>query len=115
MSNIFSEVEKSYFEYLQLLAKGCQEISDNLRVENTSDAISKIQQAVQGMSWLLELEEGMKKNNFVINSAIQNATEYLLEINEALEKRDFVFVADLFEYELQPLFRKQLKEKFKKI
>lgn len=115
MSNIFKEVEQSYFEYLQVLAKGCLEISNEFRVENTSEAITKLQQAVQGMTWLIEIEEGMKKNQYDINSVMEKASEFLTEINDALEKRDYVFVADLFEYELQPLFEQQLKEKFNKI
>lgn len=115
MSSIIEEVKQSYFEYLEKLAAGCQQISDDLRTENTSQAINNIMDAVQGMQWLTEVEIGLNKNNYRINSVMEKANSFLNDINEALEKRDYVYVADLFEYELQPLFEAQLEEKFVKM
>lgn len=115
MSAVIEEAKKSYFEYLEKLAAGCQQISDDLRTENTSVAINNIMDAIQGMQWLTDVEVGLKKNKYRIDSVMEKANGFLNDINEALEKRDYVYVADLFEYELQPLFEAQLEEKFVKM
>lgn len=115
MDNLVIDTQQSYYEYIQNVVKGCQSISDHLREDNTSEALQEIYQFTEGIDWLVKVEELMIQNNFIIHSYVKDAIPFLLEINDSLEKQDFVYVADLFEYELQPIFEKCQNEKFQKI
>ncbi|WP_102692927.1 hypothetical protein [Rummeliibacillus pycnus] len=115
MEKIVFETQQSYYEYIQNVVKGCQNISDHLREDNTSEALQEIYQFTEGIDWLVKVEELMLHHNFTIQSHVREAVPFLIEINESLDKQDFVYVADLFEYELQPIFEKCQNEKFKRI
>ena len=115
MENLVIETQQSYYEYIQNVVEGCQSISDHLREDNTSEALQEIYQFTVGIDWLVKVEELMIKHNFIIQSHVKEVVPFLIEINKSLDKQDFVYVADLFEYELQPIFEKCQNEKFKRI
>ncbi|MFB5085902.1 hypothetical protein PGC35_01585 [Psychrobacillus sp. PGGUH221] len=115
MTNIIEETQNSYYEYISQISRGSFNISNNLRLGNITLATTSIIDLVEGLSWLLQVEEAMKENNYVIKSATQVAAEHLNEINEALSRQDYVFVADLFEYEISPIFEDAENWKFEKI
>lgn len=112
MEKLIEETIESYYSYIRKLAPGCQLISDQLRTENESEAFKNIIDFIDGVEWMANVEFLMKKNGFYIPSSMEKAKDFIGEINDALEKRDYVYVADLFEYELQPLFEAQSHEQF---
>ncbi|MEQ2527511.1 hypothetical protein WMO40_12415 [Bacillaceae bacterium CLA-AA-H227] len=112
---IVQETQQTYYEYINQVEKGCLQISEYLRTEQISEALNTIIQFSEGIVWLLQVEELMNKNGFSMDSLIHKANEFLNEINQALEIRDYVFVADLFEYELNPLFKEQALKRFSEI
>ncbi|WP_342581020.1 hypothetical protein [Ureibacillus sp. FSL W7-1570] len=114
MEKLINEIKNSYYEYVVKIAPGCEIIANKLRIGEIEDALYNIIQFSEGLSWLLAVEEKLKEQHFMINSRISEAQELLKEINEALEHKDFITVADLFEYEIQPLFNSASEWTFEK-
>lgn len=98
------EIKETYYEYVSKLSNGCLTIANLIRRGNYSDAFESIVAFSEGMQWLLSVEQALGKQGLHINSRIVEANEFLTEINAALESQDIVTIADLFEYEIQPLF-----------
>jgi hypothetical protein len=115
MGSLLLETQNSYNEYIEKVADGCQYIADKIREGNLPKAMTAIIDFSDGMSWILEVERHMLENEYVIESKSTVAYEHLKEINESLERQDYVFVADLFEYEIKPLFESANKWEFLKI
>ena len=115
MTNFIKETQTSYYEYITQISQGSLFISDKLREGNITQATTTIIDLVEGLSWMLQVEELMKENNYLIQSATQTAAEHLNEINDALSRQDYVFVADLFECEISPIFNDAENWKFEKI
>ncbi|MGE7769393.1 hypothetical protein ACQKMK_02515 [Viridibacillus arvi] len=115
MEQLIIDTKNSYYEYVSRIPDSCQGIANLLREGNTDEALSVIINLVEGLTWLLSVEELMFANHLVINSRIAEANEFLTDINNALESGDFVTVADLFEYEIQPLFSSAIEWVFRSI
>lgn len=115
MTNLIEETQNSYYDYITQISKGSLLISNKLREGDITLATTSILDLVEGLSWLLQVEEAMKENNYTILSATQAAAEHLNEINEALSRADYVFVADLFEYEISPIFGDAGNWKFERL
>lgn len=115
MTNLIEETQVSYYEYIKQINKGALLISNKLRMGNITQATTFIIDLVGGFSWMLQVEKLMRENDYTIQSATQVAAEHLNEINEALSRQDYVFVADLFEYEISPIFEDAESWKFEKI
>lgn len=115
MTSIFLETQNSYYEYIYQVSNGCQYIADVIRKGDFPAAISNIIDLSEGLMWLMEVEKLMKENNYNIESATKMATDYLAEVNEALMRDDYVSVADLFEYEIKPIFGSTETWRFKKV
>ncbi len=113
--HLILETQQTYYEYVENLIEGCQKISDELRTENESEAFKNIGYFAEGIDWMIQVEKAMKNNGFTITSNLNKIRPFLIEINVAMEKKDYVYVADLFEYELQPLFEELLNVKFSSI
>lgn len=115
MENLLLETKQSYYEYIRKINTGCIYIANELRIGNINEALSTVVNLAEGLQWLLSVEELMKKNEYIIKSRISEVNEYLNEINEALGNNDYVQVADLFEYEIQPIFSSASEWIFEKI
>lgn len=115
MTNLIEETQNSYYEYISQISKGSLLICNKFREGDIAQATISILDLVEGLTWLLQVEEAMKEKNYKIQSATQIASEYLSEINEALSRQDYVFVADLFEYEISPIFSNANSWRFEKI
>lgn len=104
MKTISEEIRDSYYEYVMKIEDGCLIITDLLRKGKYTKAFETIISFAEGIQWLLVVEETMRKESYVINSRINEANDYLMQINESFEMEDFVTVADIFEYEIAPIF-----------
>lgn len=104
MSMETKEMKNTYYEYISKVGEGCQTISNNLRTGKLADAFQSIANFAEGLEWLLKVEEILANEGFHINSRILEATEFMTEINSAIEEQDFTLIADLFEYEIKPIF-----------
>lgn len=102
--NELSEVIESYNEYLGNIARGIAYISDCLREDKVNEGLIAIKDFSEGILWLSNASELMKKNGVLAELGIGQLQEFLIEINDGLEKQDYVLVADLFEYEIAPFF-----------
>lgn len=98
------ELKHNYYEYVSKISEGCLVITENLRKGHLEQAFLSIINFSEGIEWLMAAEQILKEQNLVINSRISEANDFLNEINQALEVQDFILVADLFEYEISPLF-----------
>jgi len=98
------DIINSYYDYVSKVSQGCLAISNLFRQEQINEGISNVLNFIEGLEWLTNIEQFMIKQDFSINSRLVEANEHLKEINEALEVKDFTLIADLFEYELSPLF-----------
>ena len=101
---LVTDIKNTYYEYVNKVSDGCMMIAQNLRLQQYEQAFNDIVNLAEGLQWLISVEEVLKQNNFQINSRISEANEFMNEVNDALEQQDYVLLADLFEYELNPLF-----------
>jgi len=114
MKEIIIETQDSYYNYISNVSNGCQFISDKIREGNLSIAISSIMDFSEGLSWVLNVERQMEVHQYFIKSATIKVAEFLTQINEAMEHEDYVLIADMFEYEIQPIFEEAKDWKFQK-
>lgn len=98
------ELKNTYYEYICNVSDGCQVIANAIRQENFEQAFQSIMYFAEGLEWLLTVEHTMQAEGWKINSRIEEAQWVMKEINEALEAQDLTLTADLFEYELIPIF-----------
>lgn len=98
------EIKDSYYAYVSKVGDGCLTIANLFRQGKAQNAFESIVAFAEGIEWLVAAESALANEGFTINSRIIEANEFLIEINEALENQDLVTVADLFEYEIHPLF-----------
>ncbi|MCP1143740.1 hypothetical protein [Lysinibacillus endophyticus] len=115
MENLIDDIKHSYYEYVSKIAPGCEAIANQLRLGEINDALHLIINFAEGLSWLLSVEEKMKEYELKINSRIGEAQSFLKEINHELEQGDYITVADLFEYEIYPLFSSSTEWVFEKV
>lgn len=98
------EIKNTYYEYVSNVSEGCQQISKGLRNNEMEAAFQSIANFAEGLEWLLKVEEVLANEGFQINSRISEVTEFMTDINAAIEEQDFTLIADLFEYEIKPVF-----------
>ncbi|MER2108710.1 MAG: hypothetical protein ABS949_17425 [Solibacillus sp.] len=98
------ELKSSYYEYVNKIADGCQMIAKLIRKGEYEQAFNAVVDFAEGIEWLLTVEKSLEGQGQQINSRLNEANDFLLEINTAFEQQDIVTIADLFEYEIQPLF-----------
>lgn len=115
VEQLLKETQTSYYEYVMKLENGCLQIANDLRTGNQAGAFQNIINLTEGLGWLLDVEARMQEQRFKINSQIVNALDFLNEVNDALEAEDIVTVADLFEYEIAPLFASASEWTFQEI
>ena len=99
-----NEVMESYNEYVKNLPTGAEYISRCLRENQLNEGLTAIKDFSEGVLWLSDASDLMKKNGAKVELNIGQIQEFLIEINEGLEKQDYVLVADMFEYEISPFF-----------
>lgn len=99
------QVKETYYEYINKVGEGCLIISDLIRKGSYQNALDSIENFAEGIEWLVTVQRILEGEGWVINSRIVEANDFLIEINGALVNQDLVTVADLFEYEIEPLFR----------
>lgn len=104
MQNVVLEVIESYNDYLNRLPNGCIAIANKFRDDQIQSALSSVKDFSEGIIWLTEAAELLKKNEIDVDSNIEKIHEFLTEINNALEIQDFHLVADLFEHEIAEFF-----------
>lgn len=98
------EVIESYNEYIRKIPKGVTYIANCLREDLLNEALLAIKNFSEGLIWLSDASELLKKNDVEVHLNIELIQEFLIEINTGLEKQDFLLVADLFEYEIGQFF-----------
>jgi len=104
MNEVFDVIE-SYNEYTVKIPQGAIYIANCLREDKLNEALLTIKDFSEGVIWLSDASNLLKKNNVDVSLSIDQIHNFLNEINEGLEKHDFLLVADLFEYEIAPFFQ----------
>ncbi len=107
-----NETQQNFYEYLPKLSNGATEISNLFRTEKLADAFSLIEQFVDGAEWILEVIRVMYNHGYSFETKVEKLTEFLGEIRDGLTRRDYVLVADLFEYEIEPLLTELCQQQF---
>lgn len=96
------EFLETYVEYLGKLQAASMTISEKLRADEASEALTIIRDFSEGLSWVAEGNTSLKNHAVDVPFDIEALEAFLNEINDGLTIRDYVLVADLFEYELEP-------------
>ncbi|WP_019153837.1 hypothetical protein [Robertmurraya massiliosenegalensis] len=115
MTNIIFETQQSFYEYINNVSNGSQEISDALREDRIGESLGMIIQFTEGVGWISQVISLMQEQNYFIDIDTSQIHEFLEEINDGLEIQDFIVVADMFEYEIQPFFEEAAKKSFNEI
>lgn len=98
------ELKSSYYEYIEKVPQGLQQIVNLLASNELEKAFMSIADLAEGLDYLLKVEQALGQKNFTINSRITEVISIYNEINECLENEDYVLLKDLVEYELVPVF-----------
>ena len=115
VDQLVKDTQQTYYEYVSKIEQGCIQIATDLRVGNNDAAFKEIINLTEGFGWLLDVEAHMLENSYKVNSRLAEALDFLNEASDALEGGDTVTVADLFEYELAPLFSSATEWTFSEI
>ncbi|AJD92139.1 hypothetical protein JMA_28220 [Jeotgalibacillus malaysiensis] len=110
VENLVGETKQSINELLPSLHYNSELVNSYLRQGNEYKAMNLLPELIDALSWLLSAVEGIEKNgyNIVIDKAL--LTSILKEALEGLENDDNVLLADVLEYELNPMLEKWIKE-----
>lgn len=108
------EIQQSYYDYVLKVENGSLFIANKLREENYENALAAIVNFSEGIDWLIQVEDAMLAQGYLIESNVKQVVLFINEINECLSSLDFVTLADLFEYEIAPLFSDVENWKFRK-
>lgn len=114
-NELLQETQHSYYDYVVKIEGGCQQISNNLRTGKQVEAFEMIADLSEGVEWLITVEKHMLEKHYRINSCLNEMIDMLKEVSQALEIGDSVTVADLFEYEIAPMFMSASEWTFEKI
>jgi hypothetical protein len=106
MSNeqLIHETILSIEEFLPKVSDTCLIIPKQMRSDNESQAMYHINEFIVGVDWLIQAINGVKLLGCKINIDTKEINQHLLETKEGLESNDLVLIADMFEYELHPIF-----------
>lgn len=104
MDELLQDTLESYKEYIEKIPGGATYIATSMREDRIQDALKSIQDFSEGLIWLADVNQLIKKNGVRIELNINQIFVYLQEVNEGLENQDYLLVADLFEYEIAPFF-----------
>lgn len=106
MSNqqLIYETIESIKEFLPKVSETCLLITKQVRTDNESQAMGHINEFIEAVEWLIQAINGIKTLGYPLNIETMEINEYLLETKEGLEVNDLVLIADMFEYELHPIF-----------
>lgn len=115
MQQLLLETQQSYYEYVIKIQDVCQTISHLLKTNNADLAFQLIADLSEGINWIIDVEQHMLANCYIINSRTQEVIEQLHYVNELLEQKDVGKLALLFENKLVPLFASSSEWEFKKL
>ncbi|ANB57884.1 hypothetical protein GFC29_2423 [Anoxybacillus sp. B7M1] len=115
MIDVIYETQASFYEYIERVVIGTQNIADYLREDRIGEAMQLIMQFSEGVSWLTQVIILMREHHYYIDIHPSKINQFLIEINEGLERQDYVIVADMFEYEIQPFFEEAREKCFAKV
>ncbi|KOO49606.1 hypothetical protein [Viridibacillus arvi] len=104
MTEYVEDVIESYNSYIEGIGKGSLLVAKMLKEDRTLEAFQMITDFSEGVTWLIQAANLLRKNNVRVELEIAKMNEFLSEINSGLEIQDYVLVADLFEYEITPFF-----------
>ncbi|MCS5503271.1 hypothetical protein NY607_19375 [Lysinibacillus sp. A4] len=112
---LLQETQHSYYDYVVKIEGGCQQIANCLRTGKESDAFEMLMDLSEGIEWLVTVEHKMREYFYGIKSRLPEVLGMLKEVKQALEIGDIVTVADLFEYEIAPMFVSASEWTFEKL
>ncbi len=99
-----NELKDSYYDYIVKVPQGLQMIVNFLSKNELEKAYNGIADLAEGLEFLLKIELVLKEKQFTVNSRIEEAITIFAEMNESLVNGDHIFLKDLIEYELSPIF-----------
>lgn len=97
------ELKNELLEYLPRLLDGLEDMSRKFQMGQVENALSMLSDTTEGIDWVCQAFNALLPEKSIYINGI-NAQLY--EINNSLNNKDFVMVADLFEYEINPLLKK---------
>lgn len=111
---LFFEAVREGYQYLPKLAEGILQVSELFQEGNEGEAVKLFIDALEGFSWLnavLANIEVIMHRETIYHQLFDLRGEYenqLSQLLDAWEKNDFVMIADLLEYELNPIITRFL-------
>ena len=109
MEQLVKETLESCLDYLPKLIRAVSEIPEMLQSGNEAAGIRLLPPVFDGLQWVMEAIQGMQRNGFLREVDLGSLAKHFKELESALEIRDYVLIADLFEYEIEPVLEEWLK------
>lgn len=107
MKEIFEwkELEQDLLTYISKIPTGCIEISRNLREKNFVKASKDINDLVEGIDWIIKVNNYARVKNIPFPINIKRVLEIWKDFNEYLNVEEYENAADLLEYEFIEEFK----------
>lgn len=101
MKEIFEwkELEQDLLTYISKIPTGCIEVSRNLREKNFLEASKDINDLVEGIDWIIKVNNYTRVKNIAFPINIKRVLEIWKDFNEYLNDEEYENAADLLEYE----------------
>jgi len=103
MEEIIKESMESYNNYIDKLGPGTEFIINQIHNENYQEAKQNLINLLEGLLWLVEVNNKLSKLNYVNLLDIYKMNSLSEDLIEAMGKNDFNLCADILEYELKDL------------
>lgn len=105
MEQVIKETIVSFNEYIEKIPNGVQYIAEQLRNNYVEEAYLAINDFTEGVDWLVQVNRALDEYGFTLDMEFPKLQSHLLQINSGLLQEEYGVVADLFEYEIKPLFQ----------
>lgn len=104
-SQLKEETIFSLKDYLYKLENGINNCINFLRESNETEGLKYMSYIIEGLNWCIEVINLTADSN-LNNIELEGIEELLQEIIDAMENKDYMLLADIFEYEVNPLIKK---------
>lgn len=91
-------------EYIERLQRGIEQVIEYYRDSKINEGSTLMIEIIDGLRWVVEVIE-LTQDIQVDKIDITDIKEVLKNIIDALDNQDNVFIADLFEYEVQGILQ----------
>ncbi|MDR6553602.1 hypothetical protein [Paenibacillus qinlingensis] len=109
-NHLVNETLETITEYLPKLIQANQHLIEDFREDREFDALQLLNGFIEGVEWVLTASQMINNHENVFTPVSSTFNQHLNAINEGLAQGDFLVVADILEYEIDPILAEIFNE-----